>query len=338
MFIIIRHVRSELAINITRKGNANLTSYTNNSTQWIYNTPPNDGLFLHHVTCTAVECGHQYCTTEVQTWTLESAKHECHMRIHASLQGCCKSFHPLSSWCDAACYACSLWQCEKNLPPHETIRDTCVTTPSRAFLVVGLRFGTMAILSYLAISVVALLILNAVKERMFRPSNLPPVYTEFPYVPWIGSIWQFATGPREFLQRAHAKCGDIFTINLFGWPMTFLMSSEGHAQFFSAKEEVYDIREAYKCTVVTFGPDVCYDCPVKKMGEQLGFFKTGLTQDKFINYVPVIQDEVAAYFDEQWGDAGEVSRFGNCCKILIFVSYCICQLYNKSDNIFHTHL
>lgn len=32
---------------------------------------------------------------------------------------------------------------------------------------------------------------------------------------------------------------------------------------------MYDIREAYKCTVVTFGPDVCYDCPVSKMGEQL---------------------------------------------------------------------
>ena len=60
------------------------------------------------------------------------------------------------------------------------------------------------------------------------------------------------------------------------------MSSEGHQTFFSAKEEVYDIREAYKCTVVTFGPGVCYDCPVRKMGEQLGFFKTGLTADKYV--------------------------------------------------------
>jgi hypothetical protein len=33
--------------------------------------------------------------------------------------------------------------------------------------------------------------------------------------------------PREFLQRAHAKMGDVFTVNLFGWSMTFLMSSDG---------------------------------------------------------------------------------------------------------------
>ena len=33
------------------------------------------------------------------------------------------------------------------------------------------------------------------------------------------------------------------------------MSGEGHADFFASKKEhVYDIREAYKCTVVTFGP------------------------------------------------------------------------------------
>ena len=66
----------------------------------------------------------------------------------------------------------------------------------------------------------------------------------------------------------------------------------GHDHFFKGKEDTYDIREAYKCTVVTFGPDVVYDCPVKKMGEQLSFLKYGLTHDKFHSYVPVIQQEV----------------------------------------------
>lgn len=58
------------------------------------------------------------------------------------------------------------------------------------------------------------------------------------------------------------------------------------------KEDTYDIREAYKCTVVTFGEGVVYDCPVKKMGEQLGILKVGLTHDKFLSYVPAIQQEV----------------------------------------------
>eukprot|EP00040_Diaphanoeca_grandis_P030623 m.181415 g.181415 ORF g.181415 m.181415 type:complete len:478 (-) comp32063_c0_seq1:165-1598(-) len=157
----------------------------------------------------------------------------------------------------------------------------------------------------LLITIGVLVVLNKIKELLFAPKNLPPVYSEFPYVPWLGSIVQYAIEPREFLQRAHEKCGDIFTVNLLGSSMTYLMSSEGHAQFFGGKEDVYDIREAYKCTVVTFGPDVCYDCPVPKMGEQLGFFKTGLTADKFPGYVETIQDEVEKYFTETWGDSGE---------------------------------
>ena len=88
-------------------------------------------------------------------------------------------------------------------------------------------------------------------------------------VGWLG-VRRYATCPRDFLQRAQKKCGNTFTVKLMGWNMTYFMSSEGHHTFFSAKEEVYDIREAYKCTVVTFGPGVCYDCPVRKMGEQLG--------------------------------------------------------------------
>jgi hypothetical protein len=73
---------------------------------------------------------------------------------------------------------------------------------------------------------------------------------EWPYLPWFGSLIQFATQPREFLQRAAAASGgtNVFTIQLFGRQMTFLMGTEGHAHFFRAKETVFDIREA--CTSV----------------------------------------------------------------------------------------
>ena len=66
---------------------------------------------------------------------------------------------------------------------------------------------------------------------------------------------------------------------------------------------------------------------------QLGFFKTGLTTDKFYSYVDVIQDEVEAYFDEHLNEdvlffsvslrartvyllaesARERERWGECC-------------------------
>jgi len=172
----------------------------------------------------------------------------------------------------------------------------------------------------LGVTVVVLLVLNKLKELLFAPKNLPPVYSEFPYIPWLGSIVQYATQPREFLQRAHEKCGDIFTVNLLGSSMTYLMSSEGHAQFFRGKEDVYDIREAYKCTVVTFGPDVCYDCPISKMGEQLGFFKSGLTADKFHGYVSTIQEEVEQYCEEHWGDSGEACLLESLSQIFTFTS------------------
>lgn len=78
-----------------------------------------------------------------------------------------------------------------------------------------------------------------------KKSSLPPFYMEYPYIPWLGSLVQFATSPREFLERAAmaTKSSNCFTIQLFGKPMTFLTGSEGHAKFFKAPENVFDIRE-----------------------------------------------------------------------------------------------
>jgi len=89
----------------------------------------------------------------------------------------------------------------------------------------------------------------------------PPFYAEFPYIPGLGSLVQFATNPGEFLQRARIRCGPVFTIQLFGRNMTFLFDVAGHAHFFRAPENVFDIRKAYAMTVTTFGPGVCYDVP-----------------------------------------------------------------------------
>lgn len=110
---------------------------------------------------------------------------------------------------------------------------------------------------------------NATLQWLLRPRHHPPFYCEFPYIPWLGSIVQFATQPREFLQRAANHCGPVFTIQLFGKKMTFLFGTDGHAHFFRAKEDVFDIREAYAMTVTTFGKGVCYDVPQSRMAEQV---------------------------------------------------------------------
>ena len=59
-------------------------------------------------------------------------------------------------------------------------------------------------------AVVTLYVLTSIKSLLFGPKNAPPVYSEFPTLPFLGSIWQFATGPRDFIMRGHEKFGEIF--------------------------------------------------------------------------------------------------------------------------------
>lgn len=154
-----------------------------------------------------------------------------------------------------------------------------------------------------------------------RSKNLPPFYYEHPYIPWLGSLVQFATGPRQFLVRAHAATkSNVVTIQLFGKQMTFLMGSDGHAHFFKARESVYDIREAYAMTVTTFGPNVCYDCPQQKMAQQFAFFKNGLSDKAFVRYMNVVQDEVANFFDQNWGEEGEADLLQNLSDVFTLTS------------------
>ena len=112
----------------------------------------------------------------------------------------------------------------------------------------------------LVVLVVAAAALAAVLYWLTRgrkdPPNSPKLYTEFPYLPWIGSIVQFAREPRDFLLRARASMGEIFDVQLFGQKMTFLMSTEGHDFFFQQHEAVFDASAAYKFTKTTFGPGV----------------------------------------------------------------------------------
>lgn len=156
--------------------------------------------------------------------------------------------------------------------------------------------------------------------NLTKRKDLPPFYSESPYIPWLGSLVQFATGPREFIQRAAKAKGNCFTIQLFGKQMTFLTGSEGHKHFFRQREHVFDIREAYAMTVITFGPGVCYDCPQSKMAQQFAFFKDGLSDQCFIEYMDLVQDEVAKYFEQEWGDEGEADLLQSLSDLFTLTS------------------
>ena len=172
----------------------------------------------------------------------------------------------------------------------------------------------------LAFALAVALFVKSLIEWLFRPKNAPPFYYEFPYIPWLGSLVQFATGPRTFLQRAAAAKGEVFTIQLFGKPMTFLFGCDGHAHFFKAREHVFDIRDAYAMTVTTFGPGVCYDCPQSRMAEQFAFFKDGLSDQRFVKYMELVQDEVATFFEKEWGEEGEADLLDSLSDVFTLTS------------------
>ena len=87
---------------------------------------------------------------------------------------------------------------------HSNHERACVGLVTRAAWKMDAPFG-MDWTIVLALVLAALILLNVLKEWLLRPKNLPPVYREFPYIPWLGSVYQFATGPRDFLLRAQKK-------------------------------------------------------------------------------------------------------------------------------------
>lgn len=173
---------------------------------------------------------------------------------------------------------------------------------------------------HLGASVALALTVNSVLQWLLRPKNHPPFYCEFPYIPWLGSLVQFAVQPREFLERATRRCGDVFTIQLFGRHMTFLFGTDGHAHFFRTKEHVYDIREAYAMTITTFGKGVCYDVPQSRAAEQFAFFKNGLSDAAFVKYMDHIQDEVNHFFTREWGDEGQADLLQSLSDVFTLTS------------------
>ena len=73
-------------------------------------------------------------------------------------------------------------------------------------------------------------------------------------------------------------------------------------------------------TVITFGPGVCYDCPQSKMAQQFAFFKDGLSDECFVRYMELVQDEVAKFFEAEWGDEGEADLLTSLSDVFTLTS------------------
>lgn len=68
------------------------------------------------------------------------------------------------------------------------------------------------------------------------------------------------------------------------------------------------------------GPGVCYDCPQSKMAQQFAFFKDGLSDESFVKYMDLVQEEVANFFEQEWGDEGEADLLQSLSDLFTLTS------------------
>lgn len=81
-------------------------------------------------------------------------------------------------------------------------------------------------------------------------------------MPFIGCAIEFGKSPIEFLLKAHAKYGRVFSFTMMGKTFTYLIGSDSSAIFFNSRNDDLNAEEIYSQLVTpVFGKGVCYDVP-----------------------------------------------------------------------------
>ncbi|KAF2069102.1 hypothetical protein CYY_009574 [Polysphondylium violaceum] len=150
-----------------------------------------------------------------------------------------------------------------------------------------------------------------------QPAGLPPVVGT---IPFIGCFPQFAKDSLGLVKRSYEKYGDCFTLSLMGFKMTYLVGPEAQAVFFRGTDEELSPKEAYKFVIPVFGKGVVYDSETEVMYEQLRFVKNGLVLSQLKKAVGIIAEEAEKYFEEKWGDAGEIDLLNEMNKLTILTA------------------
>ncbi|VEU21845.1 DEKNAAC102863 [Brettanomyces naardenensis] len=127
-----------------------------------------------------------------------------------------------------------------------------------------------------------------------RKDRVPLV---FYWIPWVGSAVVYGMQPYDFFSKCQEKYGDCFSFVLLGRVMTVYLGPKGHEFIFNAKLSDVSAEAAYSnFTTPAFGEGVIYDVPNWKLMEQKKFAKVALTTDSFIEYVPLMREEILKYF------------------------------------------
>jgi len=160
-------------------------------------------------------------------------------------------------------------------------------------------------------------------EASFRLKNrgktLPPVYWEFGCLPLVGAAIPFLIDPLALARRAEKKCGDCFTIKIFGMRITFLSGPDAQENFCKARDDELSQKEAYSFAVPLFGEGVIYDCPLEKRTEQIKTVTNSLHTGALGNYVPQMLHELELYFGKL-PNKGQIDIYTALSELIILTA------------------
>ena len=149
--------------------------------------------------------------------------------------------------------------------------------------------------------------------------KLPPIYSKGLVLPLIGAAPQFLTDPLAMARKAEKSYGDVFTAEVFGQRLTFMIGPEAQEHCFRARDDELSQKEAYEFTVPTFGEGIIYDCDVDKRTEQIKLVTNSLHTTALSQYVPMMNEEAELYF-AKWGKEGEVDIYQALSELIILTA------------------
>jgi len=129
-----------------------------------------------------------------------------------------------------------------------------------------------------------------------RPGNAPPSASVG--IPIIGNYIEFGSNPVNFIAECTQKFGRIFTVNMVGKHLTFLIGPECSAPFYQLGDDKMSQNEVYGFMTPVFGPGVVYSAEPKKRTQQMQCAANGLRAARLKVYVSKIEEETRKYMKE----------------------------------------
>jgi sterol 14alpha-demethylase len=197
--------------------------------------------------------------------------------------------------------------------------------------------GQLALIGCVVLAIITFLFSFLWKRR---PRNAPP--NAHIGLPIIGNYVSFLSSPVEFIAKGLEKYGPIFTVQMVGQNLTFLLGPETSAPFYRLSDDYMSQPEVYKFMTPVFGEGIVYDAEQKKRAVQYQTMAQGLKANRLKVYVPKIEKETIEYLNARWGESGTVNLLDALSELTILTaSRCLHgddvreNLFAEVANLYH---